>query len=178
MNEYIFGLLKKNGTRVGAGGYLEDRIIYRRSKHFGSGDEPRSIHLGIDIWMAAGTSIWAPLDASVHSFKDNDVFGDYGPTIILQYNLDGVTFYTLFGHLSRESLVGMYEGKEFKKGEKIASVGNFPINGDWPPHLHFQLVVDMGDKKGDFFGVSSPSQKEYYSILCPDPNLILHIPQL
>jgi len=128
--------------------------------------------------MAAGTPLYAPLDGFVHSFKDNNVFGDYGPTIIVEYILDNVKFYTLFGHLSRESLVGMYEGKKIRKGEQLASVGNFPINGDWPPHVHFQLIVDMGDKKGDFFGVSSLSQKEYYSILCPDPNLVLRMSQL
>jgi len=179
MNEYIFGLLEKNGTCLGVGGYQEDRIIYRRSEHFNLGkEETRSVHLGIDIWVGAGTLVHAPLDAKVHSFQDNNNFGDYGPTIILEHDFHGVIFYILYGHLSRESFVGLYEGKEFKKADVVASIGNFPINGDWPPHLHFQLIVDIGNKKGDFPGVSSPSQKEYYQMLCPNPNLVLQAPQL
>src|SRR5688500_19744455 len=39
-------LAEKNAT-VGIGGYLENRVIYRRSHHFETVEEPRSIHLEI-----------------------------------------------------------------------------------------------------------------------------------
>ena len=48
-------------------------------------DEPRRLHLGVDIWADAGTPVYVPLDGRIHSFRDNNHFGDYGPTVILQH---------------------------------------------------------------------------------------------
>ena len=67
---------------------------------------------------------------------------------------------------------------EFTAGEQIAKIGNYPINGNWPPHLHFQLITDMQGKKGDFYGVSSLEDRNHYLEICPDPNLILNIRSL
>jgi len=172
-------MLKAEQATVGVGGYFEDRFIYRRSNHFDTSSESRNLHLGLDIWLEAGTAVFAPLDATVHSFQNNDNFGDYGPTIILQHELEGVPFYTLYGHLTRASLEGLAVGKAFKKGEKIAEVGPFPENGDWPPHLHFQLMTTMEGRSGDFPGVATASEKEHFQSICLNPNLILqsrHLP--
>lgn len=176
--DYSFDKLKENNTQVGVGGYAENRSIYKRSDVFKENGEYRSIHLGIDITAVAGTDIFAPLDANVHSFRNNSSFGDYGPTIILEHNLEGEKFYTLYGHLSLNSLEGLFEGKKIKKGDKIAELGDPTVNVGWPPHLHFQLITDMLGKKGDFMGVCLPSEKDYYLSLCPDPNLILKIEKL
>lgn len=164
------------GTRqatVGIGGYLENRIIYRRSPLFSEMLMDRSIHLGIDIWLPAGTPVLAPLDAVVHSFRDNTGFGDYGPTIILRHQLASFPFYTLYGHLSRSSFHQLEVNKAIKQGEIFATVGPYPENGDWPPHLHFQIITDMKEREGDFPGVCSIPEKEKFAGLCPDPNLIL-----
>ncbi len=177
MSRLMFRILRRHQAKVGVGGYLEHRMIYARSENFDA-KEPRRLHLGIDLWTAADTPIMAPLAGTVHSFQNNAIFGDYGPTIILEHHLAGQRFYTLYGHLSLDSLEGLYEGKEIQKGEIFARIGNYPINGDWPPHLHFQLIRDMRGKKGDFFGVCAFSEKKYYASLCPDPNLILGIPAL
>lgn len=173
-NEYITSLLKTSGAKVGAGGYHEHRTIYKRSDNF-QGDEPRSIHLGIDLWTKANENVYTPLNANLHSFADNKGFGNYGPTIILEHTLEENSFYTLYGHLSVGSLKGLKEGMSFNKGEKIGEVGNFPENGDWPPHLHFQVIEDISGYWGDYPGVSAPSEKEKYLANCPDPNLILGI---
>jgi murein DD-endopeptidase MepM/ murein hydrolase activator NlpD len=165
-------MLQEKNAETGIGGYLEDRVIYRRS-HIFQETEPRSLHLGIDIWAPAGTFVYSPLPAVVHSFQDNAEFGDYGPTIILQHELEGVPFFTLYGHLSRESLYSLEEGNAIEKGHKIAEFGPFPENGDWPPHLHFQVIADIQDMEGDFPGVCKPSEKSLFTAICPDPNLIL-----
>ncbi|WP_266202276.1 peptidoglycan DD-metalloendopeptidase family protein [Pontibacter kalidii] len=172
-NKAVEQMLQQRQATTGVGGYLEDRFIYRRSRHFDVEAQSRNLHLGVDVWLPAGTAVFTPLDATVHSFKDNDNFGDYGPTIILQHELEGVTFYTLYGHLSRTSLQGLQQGQYFSKGQKIAEVGPYPENGHWPPHLHFQIVADMGDKYGDFPGVATAAERSRYERLCPDPNLIL-----
>ena len=171
---WLKNFLQKNNKKAAIGGYLENRRIYRRSKHF----EGRSIHLGIDIWAKAGTPVFAPTDAKVHSFQNNTAWGDYGPTIILEHCVAGSIFYTLYGHLSLHSLKGLYEGKELTRGSQFAEFGNFPENGDWSPHLHFQIITDLLGKKGDFYGVCSPQEQEKFAQICPNPNLILKSPLL
>ncbi len=174
-SNYVFEEMLSQNQYVGIGGYDENRVIYRQREHFTNQENARSIHLGVDIWTAAGEPVYAPLAGEVHSFAYNNHFGDYGPTIILKHELDHVPFYTLYGHLSLKSLENLKEGKLITAGEKIATFGTFPENGDWPPHLHFQIISEMGDKKGDFPGVSSIAEREYYLSLCPDPDLILRI---
>lgn len=182
--QYVFDKLRAAGAKVGVGGYNEHRIIYRRSQHFNASekeppyDGPREIHLGIDFWADAGTPVFAPFDGIVHSFQDNASFGDYGPTIILEHQ-SGTDAdqprYSLYGHLTRQSLGGLYEGKEIKAGKKLAEIGPYPENGDWPPHLHFQLMTDMLGLKGDFPGVCSLADRAKFLAICPNPNRLLGI---
>jgi len=176
-SSFVFDELLHKNTYAGIGGYGEDRIIYRHRKHFGGDSNARSIHLGTDIWVDAGEAVYAPLAGRVHSFAFNNNYGDYGPTIILAHELADTKFYTLYGHLSLSSLEGMFVGKSIDVGEHFAFIGNYPENGDWPPHIHFQIIADMGDYKGDFPGVSSFQDKLHYLSLCRDPNLILRIPE-
>jgi murein DD-endopeptidase MepM/ murein hydrolase activator NlpD len=166
-------LLTEQGAATGIGGYLEDRVIYRRSPHFDDATEARSLHLGVDVWVPAGTPVAAPLAAVVHSVADNNHFGDYGPTVILQHELAGTTFFSLYGHLTRTDLVGLTPGLAIAQGQVFAHVGPYPENGDWPPHLHFQLIADMQGRWGDFPGVAPPSERDYWAALCPDPMLVL-----
>ncbi len=171
---YIQSVLN-NYKKLGIGGYGEDRIIYHQSSIFngGKGKGVRTIHLGIDIWVPAGTIIYAPINSWVHSFRENNKFGDYGATIVLEHHLNDVTFYTLYGHLSRSSLNGLQEGMEILKGDDFASIGDSDENGQWPPHLHFQLISDMLGWKGDFYGVAPVTDKDYYMNLCPNPEKML-----
>jgi murein DD-endopeptidase MepM/ murein hydrolase activator NlpD len=173
--DYIFGKLRAANVRVGVGGYNEHRVIYRRSEHFNTSEDPREIHLGIDFWAEAGTPVLAPLDGIVHSFRDNANFGDYGPTIILEHIIDGQPLYSLYGHLTRASLEGLYVGKEVQVDNKIGEIGPYPENGDWPPHLHFQLMTDMLGYEGDFPGVCSVSDRDKFLSICPNPNELLGI---
>jgi murein DD-endopeptidase MepM/ murein hydrolase activator NlpD len=113
------------------------------------------------------------MPAVVHSLADNANFGDYGPTVILQHELEGVTFYSLYGHLSRAELAGLHEGQQLQQGEMFATVGPWPENGDWPPHLHFQIMSDMLGLHGDFPGVALPEEQAKWAAICPDPNLVL-----
>lgn len=171
-------LLTESGTPVGIGGYNEKRGWYARGEQFSQGEEIRSIHLGVDIWAPAETPVFAPYDATIHSLQDNALFGDYGPTIILTHTVSGQSFHTLYGHLSRESLHNKAPGMTIQRGEELGRFGAPPINGDWPPHLHFQIIIDMLDKRGDYPGVAAESQREYFLALCPDPNLILRSAEL
>lgn len=137
--------------------------------------EPRRLHLGVDIWGPAGTKVMAPLPGIVHSFAFNNNESDYGATLILTHNLDGTGFHTLYGHISLNSIKNLYEGQRIAKGEVIAEFGMRYENGNWPPHLHFQLIADMQDWKGDYPGVCRFSERQQWLDGCPNPNLMLQM---
>ena len=178
-SQYIESTIQSAGRTMGAGGYGEDRLLYKKSSLFTTKtEEPRSVHLAVDLWLPAGTEIFSPLPAVVHSFQNNQHYLDYGPTIILKHTLDGITFYTLYGHLSPHSLDNLRPGQKITAGQNIAVLGTSAENGQWPPHLHFQIIRDMLGKKGDFFGVAKPSERTHYLELCPNPNLLLLLPGL
>ena len=172
--KYITDTLQSNNARYGIGGYNEHRTLYSKSPLF-EGIEPRTVHLGIDIWGAAGTKVYAPLGGVVHSFAFNNNYRDYGATVILQHQLETKLFYTLYGHLSLKDLTPLQEGKFIIRGEVIGHLGQPEENGNWPPHLHFQVIKDMRIKKGDYPGVCSIAETEKYLLNCPDPDLILQM---
>jgi 4-aminobutyrate aminotransferase-like enzyme/Ser/Thr protein kinase RdoA (MazF antagonist) len=175
--EKIFARMKAAGARVGVGRYNEARLLYTSDVFKSNDGESRTIHIGIDLFMKAGSPVFAPLDGTVHSFANNAAPLDYGPAIILQHKASGVRLFTLYGHLSEDSLLGLQPGKPVKRGDRIASIGAPPANGGWPPHLHFQIITDMLGKQGDFPGVAPASQREVWLSICPDANLILGIPE-
>lgn len=177
LEHYIKNYKFSKNALVAFGGYVETRNIYQRSTHFNLSDPSteRNIHIGMDLWLEAKSTIYTPLDGTVHSFKNNKNFGDYGPTIILKHCVDKVVFHTLYGHLSLGSIEHLREGQLFRQGEPLATLGDASINGDYPPHLHFQIIRDMGDFIGDYPGVSNQRDLGFYLNNCPDPNLLLKL---
>jgi murein DD-endopeptidase MepM/ murein hydrolase activator NlpD len=174
--DFVENYLSNNNAKVAYGGYLEHRNLYKRSTVFKDvAVEERNIHIGLDLWIKAGTEVLAALDGTIHSFQNNGALGDYGPAIILKHEIEGGTFYTLYGHLSLESLDGKTEGAAVKKGAIIGQLGAPPVNGDYAPHLHFQIIGNLQGKKGDYPGVCSKTDLGFYKENCPDPNLLLKI---
>ncbi|MFE3868843.1 peptidoglycan DD-metalloendopeptidase family protein [Flavobacterium sp. LS2P90] len=174
--EFIEKYLAKENSKVAFGGYNEERNLYKRSAVFNDAEtEERNIHIGLDLWIKAGTPVLAALDGTIHSFKRNVGFGDYGPTIILKHTIESHTFYTLYGHLSLKSITEIEIGAVFKKGQQLATLGKSDINGDYSPHLHFQIIKNIGDNFGDYPGVCSKNDLDYYLENCPDPNILLKI---
>ncbi|ODN43936.1 peptidoglycan DD-metalloendopeptidase family protein [Piscirickettsia litoralis] len=159
------------------GRYAEQRVIYDDYQQ----DEKnyRNIHLGIDLGVPEYTSVFTPFEATVHSFADNNQPGDYGPTIILQHVLDNHIFYTLYGHLSRQSLKSLRTGSVIKKGQLFATIGSENENGGWPSHLHFQVIHEITDDcPGNYPGICSKQELAYYLEQCPNPNILLNLPAL
>lgn len=174
---FIWDYLVNNNAKVAYGGYLEQRYIYRRSSYFNacSSESERNIHLGLDLWIDAGTPIYAPLDGTLHSFSNNTNYGDYGPTLVLKHTFGAQQFYTLYGHLSLESLEQKQVDDTIKAGEQIATLGIVEVNGDYPPHLHFQIIKDLQNYTGDYPGVCSLKDLDFYKENCPDANLLLNL---
>lgn len=178
----VFAAMRDAGATVGAGGYNEARVIYDTDA-FATGaatDERRTVHIGVDLTLPAGSPLYAPLDGVVHGFEHATARLDYGPVIVLRHEIPGddpVSFYTLYGHLSRQSLEGLHVGTPVKAGERFATIGAPPENGGWWPHVHVQVIADMLDVPCNFNGVAPASQRGVWLSLSPDPNLLLGIPE-
>ena len=177
----IMQAITEGDAIIGIGRYDEARYFYA-ALPFATGNPPteeyRTIHLGVDLFVPTNTPVYAPLDGNIFAFADNASYQDYGPVIVLKHkSAEHPTFYTLYGHLSRESLGGLTVGEKIAKGKKLATVGSSDVNGGWSPHLHFQIITDLLDLGCDFPGAARPSQRKIWLSLCPDPNLILNIPE-
>ena len=177
----LFNAMGRAGVKIGIGRYNEARLLYA-SPLFVTGDPfaatHRTVHLGMDVFMAVGSPVCAPLDGEIFAFSRNLAPLDYGPVIILQHRSGaGDAFFTLYGHLSLDSLSGLQAGQKVKKGQAIARIGSADVNGGWPPHLHFQVILDLLDLGCDFPGVASAAERELWCRFSPDPNLILAIPK-
>ncbi len=170
-------ILAEKEAQIGIGGYGEVRPFYTTDAYIvegNNGSQWRTTHLGLDVWSAVGTPVYAPLEGTVHSFQNNANICDYGPTIILEHKIhEELSFYTLYGHLTLDSLEGLEIGQKIEQGQEVCRIGDAPENGDWPPHLHFQIILDLLDKTGDFPGVGFYEEREMWLSLCPNPADIL-----
>jgi peptidoglycan LD-endopeptidase LytH len=166
LDDYVNQVKEHHKAQWAIGGYREKRNLYQTSEHF-AGMDRRDLHLGIDVWGPANSPIYCPTDGVIHSFAYNDKALDYGYALIIQHQ----DFYTLYGHLGSSHFDSWQVGKTVSKGEVIATLGGKNENGGWPPHLHFQIILSIDDWKGDYPGVCSESDKDYYFTNCPDPGI-------
>ena len=160
------------GAIAAVGGYLEKRSVYESTPNF-EGEADRNIHIGVDVFVPAGTAIHAPLAGEICCFANRQGVGDYGPVIILRHELGGECFHSLYGHLTEASLHELEADQPISAGAKIAEVGDRPQNGDWPPHLHFQLIRDLQGLDDNYPGVAHARDLEFYRENCPDPNSLI-----
>ena len=165
------------GAKVGIGRYSEPRGVYQTDAFKTDTEERRTIHLGIDVFLPADEPFYAPLPGRVHLVTNNTQKGDYGPLVILEHETDdGDAFYTLYGHLSDRTLTHLKAGDRVETGDIVGWNGAPPTNGDWVPHLHFQLLMDLMGRGADIEGVGRRSDMDVWDSVSPDPNAILGIP--
>ena len=176
-SNYLQSFLKSRHKLIAFGGYLERRSLYNRSEYFHNicFFNTRNIHLGIDLWCKEGTPVLAVFDGVIHSFSDNTNFGDYGPTLVVKHCIKNVVFYSLYGHLSRLSIKSLIKNTQITQGQVVGFTGSSKVNGDYAPHLHFQIIKDIQHYLGDYPGVTSELDLPFYIENCPDPNLILKL---
>ena len=180
LTEALFREMRNAGVAVGIGRYDEARPLYTSSLFGESGnptDERRTIHLAIDLFVEPGAAVYAPVAGVVHLVANNSAPLDYGPLVVLRHQTGtGEEFFTLYGHLAPDVLAELRAGQKVARGQRIAHIGTPPGNGGWPPHLHFQIILDLLDRGADFPGVALASQRAVWTSLSPDPNLLLGIP--
>jgi 4-aminobutyrate aminotransferase-like enzyme/Ser/Thr protein kinase RdoA (MazF antagonist) len=179
LTERIERFLAVRSAAGGIGRYLEPRLLYATPLFDGGGPEAerRTIHLGVDLFVPPGTPVRAPLAGTVALAADNGAPLDYGPLVILEHRTsDDDRFFTLYGHLTRESLAGMTPGRMVAAGEAFAEVGAADVNGGWTPHLHLQVIVDLLGMGESYPGVCRASELPIWRSLSPSANALLRLP--
>ncbi|MDC0232423.1 aminotransferase class III-fold pyridoxal phosphate-dependent enzyme [Pelagibacteraceae bacterium] len=176
LDNLVGKFLKKD---IGIGLYKEKRKVYK-SNHYISSLNPlkrRDVHLGIDIFVKENTPIKSPLNGKVIILHNNNFKYDYGPTVILEHKINSYKFFTLYGHLSKKCLKKLKVGQMIKKGQWIGEIGNYKVNGNWSPHLHFQIMTSLLNEVDNFPGVGEEYLLNIWEQISPDPNIILQIPE-
>lgn len=168
LEDYVNNHIRKHHAQWAFGGYGERRNLYQSSPHFSVG-KVRDFHLAIDIWGPPHSPIFLPYKGVIHSFAYNDQPLDYGYTVIVQHLINEQTIYSLYGHLDDYFYSEWHIGNEVEAGQIIARLGDYDQNGGWPPHLHFQLIKNIGNWQGDYPGVCSDTELENFLENCPDP---------
>jgi murein DD-endopeptidase MepM/ murein hydrolase activator NlpD len=74
-----------------------------------------------------------------------------------------------------QSIENIKVGAAVLQGQVIGNLGVASVNGDYAPHLHFQIIRDLEDNFGDYPGVASENNIPFYKSNCPDPNLLLKL---
>ncbi|HSG46530.1 MAG TPA: aminotransferase class III-fold pyridoxal phosphate-dependent enzyme [Longimicrobiales bacterium] len=178
LGERVRGALADARASVGVGRWNEPRPIYT-APEFRLGDHPtagaRTVHLGLDLWVPAGTPLHAPLPGVVESLGELAGRGNYGPTLLLRHDPEGApAFWTLWGHLDPDVLERWAPGDPVQAGAVVARVGAPPGNGDWPPHLHLQVVLELPGGAPDaplhdIPGVVDPGARAGWKAVFPNP---------
>ena len=132
----------------------------------------RNVHMGIDIWAPAGEPVYAPIDGEVAYGAFHNQDGNYGATVVVKHTLEGDEIFALYGHLSLSSLEHSPPGKKLSAGSLVGWLGEPCENGNWHPHLHYQLSTeDPGE--ADMPGVVSVQSREQSVLLYPDPEKVM-----
>ena len=179
--EWMRAQMDAAGAEVVVGRYDEDRSCYQGEQFRTDAPEPRSVHTGIDLFIAEDTTVHSTLPGVVESVVDNDLAYDYGPTVVLRHLTgDGTPFWVLYGHLSRATLALHQVGDTVAAGDVIGFIGDHTVNGGWAPHVHVQIMTDlMADPEtgfdGNFEGAGEPSRMAIWRSVVPDANLLIRL---
>jgi 4-aminobutyrate aminotransferase-like enzyme/Ser/Thr protein kinase RdoA (MazF antagonist) len=182
MTRDLFRAIEDTGAVAGIGRYDEYRLIYGGESFSDFSGHLRTLHVGIDLFQPAGSPVYAPLKGKVWSLSNNTRPLDYGGCLILVHEVidpqgNDFCFYTLYGHLDFNSLESMSPGDEVTAGQQLGRMGDLDQNGYWPPHVHFEIILDLLDQTDTFYGVGNHAHRNVWLALCPDPNMILRIPE-
>src|SRR5690606_23551141 len=114
--------LPEGAAFYGLGPYGEFRDVYQADQFADTaGPERRCRHLGIDVFVPAGTPVHAPLAGEVASLTYNSDPLDYRYTLILRHEMpDGGAFHTLYGHLAASLRDLLAVGARVEAGQMIA----------------------------------------------------------
>ncbi len=162
------------------GYYNEPRLIYAEPgfrKGPWKASDRRTVHLAVDVFAPAGTVLHAPMSGRVEAVENRDAHLDYGGVVILHHETpEGDPFYSLYGHLDTEVCDRLKPGDPVAQGAAFARLGDVSQNGGWAPHVHFQLAMTTDGMQNNWPGVGDPDEIELWQAVCPNPAVLLNLP--
>lgn len=162
---------REHDVELGIGPWGEKRIVYT-SNIFESKlitGERRVHHLGLDLFMAAGTRVYTPLAAVVRSADIEPHPLGYGCVVVLEHRPEGCPpFLTLWGHMASEAGHRLKPGDRLAAGGLVGEMGPPAENGGWAPHLHFQISTDTTLSADHILGVGEQRYLPVWAELFPD----------
>jgi 4-aminobutyrate aminotransferase-like enzyme/Ser/Thr protein kinase RdoA (MazF antagonist) len=168
----------QNGVTLGIGAWGEERPVYSSDafKSVFAPDLRRKLHLGLDLFAPAGTPVRTPLDGIVVDLFQTDVPLDYGHAVLLKHEPEGQVFYSLWGHLSAQTVQDRKLGERLKAGDVLGQLGKPSENGNWQPHVHIQLITYADPKAADVIGAGEKDYTDLWRQLFPDPAQFVGLP--
>src|SRR5690606_24959376 len=167
------------GIELGIGPWGEDRSVYTDvafQSRFIEGNR-RTHHLGLDLFMPAGTPLYTPLAATVKSIGIEKTPLGYGGLIALEHAPDGCPpFITLWGHMAHEALERLKPGQTLAAGDLVGFIGPINENGGWTPHLHLQISTDTSLSAEEILGVGESEYLDVWADMFPDASILAGIP--
>ncbi|MBO0341329.1 MAG: peptidoglycan DD-metalloendopeptidase family protein [Bacteroidota bacterium] len=166
-NDMVFNELDGSSHQWGIGRYLEERKTLLRA-YPNIIEEKRYYHLGLDIIVPYDTPMFSPLDAEVYKTGKETTVGNYGGYIILKHSVNGVVFFSLYGHLKTPLPVN--SGDKIKAGQKFAYIGQESDSGGWFCHVHLQILTQQAIDDGYAdWGYISPALLPKVETYFPSP---------
>jgi murein DD-endopeptidase MepM/ murein hydrolase activator NlpD len=166
-NQMVFEELESSSHQWGIGKYLEERKNMLRD-YPNIIEEKRYYHLGLDIIVPFDTSIYSPLNAEVFEIGKEILIGNYGGFVLLKYDINGVIFYSFYGHLKTPHLVN--KGDKIIAGQEFARIGKESDSGGWFCHTHLQVLTQDAINKGyTDWGYISPDLMPLVEQYFPSP---------
>jgi 4-aminobutyrate aminotransferase-like enzyme/Ser/Thr protein kinase RdoA (MazF antagonist) len=169
----------ENNVQLGIGPWGEKRTVYTDTafeSRFIEGQR-RIHHLGVDLFMPAGTPLYTPLAATVVSVEiEREPLG-YGGLVKLEHRPEGCPpFVTLWGHMAHEALGRLKPGQKLKAGDLVGHMGDIHENGGWTPHLHFEMTTDINLTATEILGVGEAAYLDVWADVFPDVAALAGIP--
>ncbi|SOD65431.1 4-aminobutyrate aminotransferase [Streptomyces sp. 1222.2] len=140
-------------TEVAVGRFDEIRLGERDL----TDQAPAALHLGADLFVPAGTAVYAPLDATV-------VRAD-AHAVVLQSRVDTTTFFVRLAGVAPH----FSNGHTVRRGTEVALVA--PSAGPLPSHVHVQLGLSP-----DLPGHGRVRDRAALLTLCADPSPLVGTP--
>lgn len=141
------------GPDLAVGRHGERRLVHASRPAL---EEPATVHLGADLFLAAGTQVLAPLSGAVVRREERE--------LLLAVEA-GLT-------LRLAGLLPAGGGERVEAGEPVGTVAE-PQDGErLPAHLHVQLAIEA---LPELPGVVPASLARAWLAICPDPGPLLGI---
>jgi len=172
INDYIIKKQQERGATWSISGDRENRGLGMYKHNHAIISEGRTVHIGLDINVPAGTILYAPFDCEVIQSEYEEGTGNYGWMCVLKCFINDAVYYFMFGHLAKEILAPV--GTKLKAGEIFAKVGEFRENGQYWYHTHLQILTQQGYDQGwAHKATCTVEQLAIIDKLCPSPIIFI-----